>query len=83
MGEFFSGVVQAGYQDSLDKEGHQKMLSERQLLSQAEYENFYNFHYPNDGAKLVLASYGQGRYRLSGIDQHKRIYEASTACISD
>lgn len=83
IGEFFSGIVQAGYQDSLDKAGHQKMLAERQLLSQAEYENFYNFHYPNDGAKLVLSSYGQGRYRLSGIDQHKRLYEASTACISD
>jgi len=75
VGEFFSGVVQSGYQKMIDREYHQKMLANREALTIQEYETFYNFPYPVDGTAVVLSEYQKGLYRLAGIDQHKRLYE--------
>lgn len=82
IAEFFTGVVQDSYQKVLDKDYHKNLLAHRQALSQKEYEAFYNFKYPADGQKLVLSTYGEGRYRLSGMEHHKRIYEHSP-CVND
>ncbi|HQW58041.1 MAG TPA: hydroxymethylglutaryl-CoA synthase, partial [Gammaproteobacteria bacterium] len=43
IAEFFSGVVQKDYQDRLKKNDHQKMLENREALSEEEYTAFYNF----------------------------------------
>lgn len=75
VGEFFSGVLQPGYQDMLDTRYHNEMLGNREALSLTEYESFYNYRYPVDGSPVVLAEHQKGRYRLSGVDCHKRIYE--------
>lgn len=78
VAEFFSGVVQKGYQDRLKKNDHQKMLKNRQSLTEAEYTDFYNFRYPVDGGSLVINQHHQeSRYRLAAIEEHKRIYEKS------
>jgi hydroxymethylglutaryl-CoA synthase len=75
VGEFFSGVVQENYQQVLDREYHHNMLATRQSLTQSEYEAFYRFPYPIDGSKLVISNLHRGRYRLSAVEEHKRIYE--------
>ncbi len=75
MGEFFSGVLQAGYQRHLYQAEHQALLANRQALSVPEYEDFYCFEYPKGGQTLVLPRYTQGPYRLSAIEAHQRIYE--------
>lgn len=78
VAEFFSGVVQKNYQDRLKKDEHQKMLKERQPLSESEYAAFYNFSYPVDGGSLVIAQHHQAsKYRLAAISEHKRVYEKS------
>jgi hydroxymethylglutaryl-CoA synthase len=75
VAEFFSGVVQKGYQNRLKKNDHQKMLENRQSLSEEEYTAFYNFRYPVDGESLIITNHNKRQYRLAAIEQHKRIYE--------
>jgi hydroxymethylglutaryl-CoA synthase len=76
IAEFFSGIVQPDYQSMLDKQTHQNLLTSRKALSLAEYEGFYTFAYPVDERSVSIPNYHQGRYRLTSIEQHKRIYEA-------
>lgn len=75
VAEYFSGTVQPGYQKMLDTEYHQQMLVERAPLTYAEYEAFYLFKYPEDGSQCNIPHYTPGRFRLAGIQDHKRIYE--------
>lgn len=73
--EYFSGVIQANYQEVSHKEHHQNLLKNREELSQQAYEYFYQFSFPTDGSRIILPKHQTGRYRLKEIDQHKRIYE--------
>lgn len=75
VGEFFSGVVQEGYRDMLDIQHHQNMLEQREELSLEQYESFYNYRYPVDGRLVTISDYKKGQYRLSGLQDHKRIYQ--------
>ncbi|MDB6096717.1 MAG: hydroxymethylglutaryl-CoA synthase [Francisellaceae bacterium] len=77
VAEFFSGIIEPGYQQVLDKSYHQNLLNNRQELSLAEYEQFYQFRYPTDGSDCILQSHQRGRYRLAAFSQHKRIYETA------
>ena len=72
--EFFSAVVQSGYQKYIDPEGHQALLAGRESLSYEQYEQFYQFATPTDGSALSLEPLQKGRFRLAAIRQHKRIY---------
>jgi len=76
VAEFFSGVVQPGYEKFLHKQAHLQLLEERRSLTQEEYEAFYRFHFPRDGSTLELPRHTEGQYRLRAIEQHERIYEA-------
>lgn len=75
VAEYFSGVVQPGYEKMLDTRHHQQMLIERKALSYEEYEAFYLFQYPQDGTLCEIPHYTSGRFRLGTINDHKRIYE--------
>lgn len=75
VAEYFSGVVQAGYRDQLKTAYHQDLFASRKLLTYDEYENFYKYSYPEDGGTLNIPAYNTGRFRLSGFQAHKRIYE--------
>ena len=75
VAEFFSGVVQKDYQKRLKKNDHQKMLENREGLSEQAYTAFYNFRYPVDGETLIITHHNKRQYRLAAIEQHKRIYE--------
>jgi hydroxymethylglutaryl-CoA synthase len=76
MAEFFSGTVQATYRQVLPTPYHQHLIADRFELDQQEYENFFNFHYPEDGSRFITPCYQTGAFRLAKVDQHKRIYEA-------
>ncbi len=78
VAEFFSGVIQPGYQQVLDRSFHQQQLQGRQGLSHAEYEAFYNFSYPTDGREVEIPRYQTGAFRLARISEHKRIYESTS-----
>jgi len=75
VGEFFSAVVQNGYNKLLNLEQHRKILAARNSLTYAEYEDFYNFTLPIDGSCIEIPKYTTGEFRLAVLDKHKRIYE--------
>ena len=74
VAEFFSGVLQPGYQNALFKEYHQQMLANRKALSIEDYEAFYNYVYPADGHKTDTPLFNGNHFRFYGLDQHKRVY---------
>lgn len=76
VAEFFSGVVQSGYQSVLQTARHQTLLRDRMLLTYPEYEGFYSFGYPKDGNACEMPTHSTGRFRLAAIRDHKRIYES-------
>jgi hydroxymethylglutaryl-CoA synthase len=75
MGEFFGGRIQPGYRDHLFAEDHRKMLEARTEVSIGQYEDLFNLAIPKDGGEHLFAQYRTGPFRLSGISQHKRVYE--------
>ncbi len=75
VAEYFSGVVQPGYRTMLDTHHHEKILNERTSLSYPEYEAFYTYRYPQDGAHCDMPQHRTGEFRLAAIKDHKRIYE--------
>ena len=76
VGEFFTGKLVAGYEAMLHTQRHQTMLADRQPISYAEYVEMYDFQVPTDGGKHDFPQQTNGRFRLAGISQHKRQYEA-------
>ncbi len=75
VAEYFSGIVQPGYQAMLDTAQHAKMLMDRTTLSYPEYEKFYSYCYPKDGSFCETPRHHTGAFRLAAIRDHKRIYE--------
>lgn len=78
VAEYFSGVVQPGYQAALDTAHHTNMLANRTELTYPEYETFYRFSYPQDGSDCQFPYHQTGQFRLAGMQDHKRIYEKVT-----
>lgn len=76
MAEFFSGVVQRGYREHLFTDLHRTQLEMRTMLTYRQYEDIFNYGIPKDGADHVFAPYRGGFFRLAGIRDHKRRYEA-------
>lgn len=75
VAEYFSGVVQPDYRRALHTQYHTDLLSVRQLLTYDEYEQFFKFQYNEEGLDQEIPSYGTGSFRLTKMQQHKRIYE--------
>jgi hydroxymethylglutaryl-CoA synthase len=75
IGEFFAARVMNNYQNYLLSKHHQSMLTTRQELSVAEYEEFYRFKMPTDGSSFKLPTWETGKFRLQALEQHQRIYE--------
>ena len=78
VAEFFSGVVQPNYQKNLHTTYHKNLLSSRTTLSFNMYETFYQFNYVQDGSHQDVPAYRIGGFRLTRMENHKRIYEPST-----
>src|SRR5204863_277877 len=78
VAEYFSGIVQAGYEAVLQRDYHADLLTTRTLLTHQEYEAFYQFKYVEDGSDQDIPSYRTGAFRLTQLQQHKRIYEKVT-----
>lgn len=75
MGEYFSGVVQPGYRAHLFTEKHRNLLENRAELTYQQYEDIFQLGIPTDGREHTFAQYRTGAFRLSGVNQHKRMYE--------
>tara|TARA_A100001015_G_scaffold222162_1_gene250172 strand:+ start:242 stop:514 length:273 start_codon:yes stop_codon:yes gene_type:complete len=75
--EFFSGTIQANYQQALFTEQHTTTMNNRVELDLPAYEAFYSFDYPDHGNYFAVNKHPTGHYRLVAMDQHKRIYKAN------
>lgn len=76
VAEYFSGVVQSGYRDRLLTDSHHVLLENRTELTYRQYEDIYNLAFPTDGGGHTFSRYRTGGYRLAGVKDHKRLYEA-------
>jgi len=82
VAEYFSGVVQPGYRDVLHTDYHQDLLSSRTQISYEEYEKLFTFKYADDGSDQEIPFYHTGHFRLTKMQQHKRVYEKVAALSS-
>jgi len=76
MGAFFGGTVLPGYQDHLGVESRRRMLEGREMLSYDMYESFYAHTLPDNGGAYRTPRNRTGEFRLAGVKDHQRIYEA-------
>lgn len=75
VGEFFSGILQPGFQDFLQKEKHEKLLSSRKELSVSEYEEVFLETLPKDGSSIELdVNQDPAEICVAGIKDHMRQY---------
>ncbi len=78
VAEYFSGVVQRGYRERLFAQQHCALLDNRTELTYRQYEDIYNLVFPTDGGRHTFSRYRTGPFRLAGVNQHKRLYEAAS-----
>lgn len=74
IAEFFSGIICKDYYKFLDKQHNQEMLKNRRSISIEEYEKLYSYTLPVDGSNYDFPLQKQGYYRLTSLQNHKRIY---------
>ena len=74
VGELLSGVVQPNYLDYITE--YDVMLEEREALDYETYLEYWHAPEPKDGSSVDIAPVGDSRYRLTGIYDDKRQYEA-------
>lgn len=74
VGEFFSGVIQPGYEQYLMTDSHRQQIDSREPLSYSQYLSFYHsiklnvetIHFPITN---------KGKYRFTGIEHYIRQYK--------
>jgi hydroxymethylglutaryl-CoA synthase len=75
VAEFFTGIMQPGYQTVLMSDSHRRQIEQRQALSYPQYLAFY--HEVDDHVENIeLEVHNKGPYRLAGIRDHKRFYQS-------
>ena len=74
VASFFSGKVLPNYQNYLQKDYHLRLLQKRIELSYEKYCKFHSFQLPTGGQEFSTPVNYTGRFRLAGIENHKRIY---------
>ncbi|AEG32173.1 hydroxymethylglutaryl-CoA synthase [Thiomicrospira cyclica] len=73
VAEFFSGVLQTGYEAHLFTKSHLAQIAQRKPLSYDTYLAYYHQPQPTD-ANITFDTFHTGPYRLAGIQDHKRYY---------
>ena len=74
VSEFFEGIINPNYHQYINKSKTEEKFRSRKKLSVNEYENYFSYNYPTDGSSCDLPELSDGKFRLSKIEGHKRIY---------
>ena len=74
-GEFFSASIIPNYKNHLRERQHKAMLENRQALDFYTYQKRFYFNYPKNEKSYELPYMTKGAFRLSGFEEHKRIYK--------
>ena len=78
MAAYFSGVVLPEYREQLRANRRSEQFDTRQPLTVEMYETFYQHELPRDGSQYLTPKHDTGLFRLSGVQDHKRLYERSS-----
>ncbi|ATL25620.1 hydroxymethylglutaryl-CoA synthase [Streptomyces formicae] len=76
VAEFFTGRVVPGYRAQLRTTAHLEAISRRRDIDYNAYRRVHTQPLPDDGSQHRLPHQTQGSFRLSGMEDHQRIYEA-------
>ncbi|WP_211825655.1 hydroxymethylglutaryl-CoA synthase [Kistimonas asteriae] len=79
VGEFFAVTVQPGYRAYSRRQAHVDRLESRQALSYDEYALLFEHQYPRVDGEHDFPEMTDGRFRLAGLHDHKRIYTETGA----
>ena len=75
VGEFFTGILQANYQDHLHSNQHSALLATRTEVSVEKYEEIFEKSLPSDGSTVELdISEDPAKICVAGIEDHMRQY---------
>lgn len=75
VGEFFTGIIQPGYEKHLRVEQHTKLFASRKEVSVEEYEQIFEETLPVDGSTVELEiDNDPAAICLAGIEDNKRQY---------
>jgi len=75
VGEFFTGIVQSGYQEHLRVEQHAALFASRKEVSVKEYEKIFEERLPVDGSTVELETdHDPAAICLAGVEDNKRQY---------
>ena len=75
VAEFFSGLMQPGYETHLFAKRHQGLMAKRTALNYDQYLDLWHAPDPQNGEKVVMDVQTKGTFRLAKIEGHKRHYE--------
>ncbi|KRM21046.1 hydroxymethylglutaryl-CoA synthase [Latilactobacillus graminis] len=75
ISEFFTGILQPGFENQLAGLKHKAMLAARRQLTLAEYETQFQAELPEDGSEFEIdLALDDAPIILKGIKQHERLY---------
>lgn len=77
VAEFLTATVRPGYRDHLRTDAHRAAVTDRRPISYADYRDLHASTLPTDGSRHATAGLTSGPYRLAGIHDHRRVYEAT------
>ncbi|MFC8981108.1 hydroxymethylglutaryl-CoA synthase [Streptomyces sp. NPDC057411] len=77
VAEFLTGTVLPGYRDHLRTGAHRAAVTGRRPISYEAYRELHGSTLPTDGSRYATAALTPGPYRLAGIHDHRRVYEAT------
>lgn len=76
VSEFYSGVLQAGFQTMLHTKQQHTKLTQRQKISISAYEKLFQYQLPRDGSTVDLdTTQDPAKFVLAGIKAHQRQYQ--------
>ncbi|WP_459127596.1 hydroxymethylglutaryl-CoA synthase [Latilactobacillus curvatus] len=76
ISEFFTGILQPGFEKQLAGADHKAMLAARRQLTMAEYENQFQAELPEDGSEYEIdLAMDNAPIILKGVKEHERNYQ--------
>lgn len=74
VAEYFSGTLQAGYQEMLKPDDHTTLIANRKKVSYEQYRQWHQFELPQHGQCVWLDKFNKGPFRLAKMENHQRFY---------
>lgn len=75
VGEFFTGILETGFQNHLFRDEHEKQFAARKEISVDEYEKIFEEQLPTDGSKVEFdIDEDPAVICLAGVEGHSRKY---------